>query len=119
MNLKYAFDKELYNIDEAGEKLLGPDWAKKIFESVLGDVIYKPVANPMGGPPSTSAANARSLGRIFNALDVSKNDIIDIELRDLTFLQKEFNSETAMVRQGKERVLVLITQAIEDAIKSN
>jgi len=72
----------------------------------------------MGGPPSTSAANARSLGRIFNALDLAIDGIIDLDERDLVFLQTEFNKESATVRQGKERALILISHSIEEALKA-
>lgn len=107
--LTYAYPKEKVNPIEDLETILGPHWAKKVFESCVSNA----AASVYGG--SVAGGDGRLLTSVFSALDEATDGTVVLPDTTIDFLRGIFSAPQCRVPVGQIRLRVLIEDALSSA----
>lgn len=111
MEFRFKWPKELYGTDDP-EPALGKDWPKRVFESVMNQIIQ---SSNNGSIPA--GLHARTYGRVLAALDVANGEVVDLERGDVEYLRDALFHDKAAVHPIYTRPLRLYQQEVERVLK--
>lgn len=104
-----VFDKKKINPLEDLEQVLGSDWSKKVFESVVSNAVASVFGGHVGG------VEGRILGSIFASLDASAPDRVGFERIEWEFLRDVFANPQCRTPIAQIRARLQIEAALRAA----